>query len=547
MIPTSIAQVVTGRRLICTLLILASSLLYADQAVLARSSERSLAPNTRSDECTIVTVAKKASADGSVMTSHTCDSHRTRSWFDIVPAKTYKKGSMATMVLRTDCDSLAMPSYIYVPIGEIPQVERTHGFINTAYPCMNDQQLAIGESTFGGRHTLRSEKGLIDCEQLVNLMVQRCTTAREAIKLAGELTEKYGWNDEGECLSVVDPNEAWHFEIVGPGGGNIGSIWAAQRVPDDHVCVNANASRIREVDLDNPDYFMASKNLTKVAQDSSWWNPSQGPFQFCYAYDPEGRDSFAARRREWRVFDLVAPSLHLLPNAENYPFSVKPDTLVTLDKMVRIFHDYYEGTDFNFIKDITWVNDKGVTEISPLANPFMPYDMNKVFKINGGWGWLGERTIARWYTMYATITQSRDWLPNEVGGVVWMAVDNVATSIYVPIYCSVTDVAKPYKTPGRVNGYTHDSGWWAFNRLGTLTAHRWGDMRWDVAAVWGPLQKELFHNQAAVEAEAQRLLEKDPKKARKYLTDYGIKWGDKVVARAWKLGDELWTKYDEQF
>lgn len=501
----------------------------------------------RPDGCTTIMVGKKASADSSVITSHTCDSHRTRSWLNIVPAKKHKKGSTATMVKRTKNDSLAMPTYKHIPVGEIPQVERTHGFINTAYPCMNDHQLAIGESTFGGRKSLHSDSGLIDCQQLVRLMIERCTTAREAIQLAGKLTKEYGWSDEGECLTIADKKEAWLLEIVGPGKGNLGSIWAAQRVPDDHVTVNANGSRIRQIDLDNPEYFMASENVFQVAQDSGWWNPTDGPFEFCYAYDPEGRGSFAARRREWRVLSLVAPSLNLHPNAENFPFSVKPDTLVTLSKMVEIFQDYFEGTDFNFIKNITWVNKEGKAEISPLANPFMPYDMNPLFKINGGWGWRGERPIARWYTMYATITQSRDWLPDEVGGVVWLAFDNVATSIYTPIYCSVTDLPKPFKTPGRVNGFTRESAWWAFNRLGTLTAQRWGDMRHDVTKVWQPMQEELFANQSKVEEEALSLLLKNKQKAQTYLTNYIMEWGNKVVERAWKLGDELWTKYDEKF
>jgi dipeptidase len=512
--------------------------------------DRALAAPTvesRGDACTVVTVGKLASADGSVMTSHTCDSHRTRSWLDIMPAMTYKAGATTTLVKRTEIDSLAMPVYGAAPTGDIPQVARAHGFINTAYPCMNDVQLAIGESTFGGRPSLRTERGMIECEVLVRLLMERCTTAREAIRTAGELLAKYGWIDEGEMLSICDTKEAWHLEIVGPGKGNLGAIWAAQRVPDHHVTVNANGSRIRQIDLKNPDYYMASENVFTVAQDSGWWSPAGGPFEFCYAYDPMGRTSAAATRREWRVLSLVAPSLKLDPESENFPFSVKPDTLVTLDKMVRIFQDYYEGTDYNFIKDLTWVNEKGVTEISPLANPFMPYDMNKMLRINGGWGWRGERTIARWYTMYATITQSRDWLPAEVGGVVWLAFDNVATSIYVPLYCSITDVAQSYKTPGRTGGFRRDCAWWAFNHLGTLAAQRWGDMRHDVAAVWVPMQRELFANQANVEKEALRLLEKDKKQARKYLTDYSVNWGDKVVARAWRLGEELWTKYDEKF
>lgn len=502
------------------------------------------------DGCTSIMVGKKASADGSVTTSHTCDSHRTRAWIDIVPAKKHKAGTQAEMVKRVKDEDQAMPAYKHPKVGEIPQVKHTHGFINTAYPAMNNQQLAVGESTFGGRKSLFSENGLIDCQQLNTLMLERCTTAREAIKMAGELTKKYGWIDEGECLTIADKNEVWAFEIVGPGKDKTGSIWAAQRVPDDHVYVNANASRIRQIDLKNTDYFMASDNVFKVAQDSGWWNPENGPFEFCYAYNPEGRTSMAARRREWRVFDMVTPSLKLHPNDENYPFSVKPDTLVTLPKLVEIFKDFYEGTDFNFVKDITWTNKEGKTEISPMANPFMPYDMNKIFKINGGWGWRGERTIARWYTMYATITQSRDWLPDEVGGVVWLAMDNVASSIYIPVYCSVTDMPKPYKVHARKTGYTRESAWWAFNRLGTLAAQRWGDMRHDLDVVWIPMQNEIFAKQAEVEKEAQQMLmgkRKDSKRAAKYLTKYTMEWGNKVVDQALKLGDGLWTKYDEKF
>ncbi len=499
------------------------------------------------DGCTSITVGKAATADGSVITSHTDDSHRTRSWLDVAPAQTYQSGATATMVQRVNNDSLDMPAYKHVPVGKIPQVKSTYAYINTAYPCLNEKQLAVGESTFGGRETLKSDSGLIDCQQLVHLMMQRTASAREAIKMAGELTAKYGWNDYGECLTIADPKEVWHFEIVGPGKDQVGAIWAAQRVPDDEVAVNANASRIRQIDLDNPDYFMASENVYKVARDSGWWNPDNGAFEFCYAYAPEGRTSFAARRREWRVLDLVAPSLHLDPNSENYPFSVKPDTLVTMEKLVRIFKDYYEGTDFNFVKNITWANEDGKVELSPFANPFMPYDMNYIFDINGGWGWRGERPIARWYTMYATIIQVRDWLPDEIGGVVWLAWDNVATSIYTPMYCSITEVPKAFKTPGRVNGFTRESAWWAFNRASTLAAQRWGDMRHDVDAVWNPWQQELFDNQEKVEARALKMYRNNPQEAVQYLTNYSNNWGKKVVKRAWRLGDELWTKYDEKF
>jgi dipeptidase len=178
----------------------------------------------------------------------------------------------------------------------------------------------------------------------------------------------------------------------------------------------------------------------------------------------------------------------------------------------------------------------------------MPYDGNKLHKINGGWGWRGERTIARWYTMYATIIQCRNWLPNEIGGVVWLAMDNVATSIYVPVYCSVYDLPQAYKTPGRPNGYSTESAWWAFNRLGTLTAQRWGEMRYDVDAVWNPWQKQLFDRQAEIEKQALELYKPNkPEKTREFLTNYTDEWGNKVVSKAWKLGDFIWTKYDEKF
>jgi dipeptidase len=507
--------------------------------------------------CTSITVGKDASADGSVITSHTDDSHRTRSWMDIQPAKNYKPGEKVPMYKRSADDTKAMPAYKHEKIGEIPQVEHTYQYINSAYPCMNEKQLGIGESTFGGREELRSDEGLIDCQRLCQLMVERCSTARQAIQMADELTKKYGWNDYGECLTIADPKEVWHFEIVGPGKGKTGAVWVAQRVPDDHIAVNVNASTIKEIDLSKPDYFMASANIYEVAKENGWWNDDE-TFRFCYAYAPESRNAMGSRRREWRIFDLLAPSLNFDPNAQDYPFSVKPDKKVTLEDLVMVFKDYYEGTPYDMTRNIKATDENGKTIISPLANPFMPYDQLEISNVSGGWysvdeetgdiSFLGERTIARWYTMYATIIQCRDWLPNEIGGVVWLAQDNVATSVYVPVYCSVTDLPKSYKTPGRVNGFTRESAWWAFNRMGTLAAQRWGDMRHDVDAVWNPIQKELFNNQQKIEEEALHLYkENDPQKTIKYLNQYSNGWANKVVDEAWKLGDFLWTKYDEKF
>jgi len=509
------------------------------------------------DGCTSITVGKDATADGSVITSHTDDSHRTRSWMDIESSRDHDSDATVPMYKRMNDSTQAMPAYKHERIGEIPQVEHTNRYLNTAYPSMNEHQLAIGESTFGGRDELQSDEGLIDCQRLCQLMLERTSNAREAIKLAGRLTKKYGWNDYGECLTIADEDEVWHFEIVGPGKGKVGSIWAAQRVPDDHVSVNANASRIRQINLDDSDHFMASENVKKVAREKGWWDEEEEPFEFCYAYAPDSRKSVAARRREWRVFDLMAPSLELSPTSENYPFSVKPDEKVELSDLVDVFKDYYQGTPYDMRRNTTWENEDGEQEISPLANPFMPYDQLAIEDVSGGWyhvneetgdiRFLGERTIARWYTMYGTIIQCRSWLPDEVGGVVWLAQDNIATSIYIPIFAGTTQLPESYSTPGRTNGFTRKSAWWAFNRLGTLTAQRWGDMHKDVDAVWDPWQKKLFEQQSEIDQKAQKLYNQDPQKAREFLTNYTNKWGNKVVEKAWNLGDKLWTKYDEQF
>lgn len=495
--------------------------------------------------CTTITLGKDATADGSVITSHTCDSRRTEGCLNIMPFKSYNENDVAIMTKRTNNNSTAMTSYDFVPVGEIPQEKFTYGYINTPYPCMNEHQLAIGESTFGGRNTLKSNDGLIDCTQLVRLMLERATTARDAIKLAGELTKQYGYIDAGECLTIADKNEVWHLEILGPGKGNKGSIWVAQRVPDGHISVNANASRIRKIDLSNPDYFMASENVFQVAIDSGWWNPDNGEFEFCYAY--ADRNSIACRRREWRVFDLVAPSLKLNPESENYPFSVKPDTLVTLEKLISIFQDYYEGTDYDIRKNLTVTDDSGKTIMSPMANPFMTWDERKMLKINGGWGWRGERSIAVPFTMYATITQSRNWLPDEVGGVVWFAFDNVATSIYIPLYCSIKDVAESYKTPARKNGFTTESAWWGFNRLSNLAAQRWGDMKKDIEQLWKPIQKDLITQQKEIDTKALELLKINPELTKDYLTKIAIDLGNQIHKLAWEFGNHLWTKYDGLF
>jgi dipeptidase len=498
--------------------------------------------------CTSIMVGRKASADGSVMTSHTCDSHHTGSEIVVVPRRKHEPGSKRLLTKRREDLSGPMPRYARQPTGSIPEFPETFAYLAPAYAAMNERQLAIGESTFGGREELKSDKGLIDCETLTRLMLERATTARDAIRIGGKLLEEYGWCDEGEALSIADPREVWLMEIVGPGEDAVGAVWAARRVPDDHVSVVANAARIATIDLAKPDFFMASSNVFQVAEDRGWWKPKSGQaFQFCRAYNPDGRTSVACTRREWRALDLLAPSLQLHPNSNAFPFSVKPEVPVGPEKIMEIFRDTFEGTEFDMVKNLTVTDEDGRTVKSPLANPFMPYEMNKLLDINGGWGWRGERPMARWYCMYATVTQSRSWLPDPVGGVLWFGYSNPAMTTYVPIYAGVTDLADDYKTDGRTTGFSRRSAWWAFNRVATLAAHRWGDMRVDVAEVRDPLQEKLLATQEDIAATAAELLAEDPAKGRAYLTRKTHDACHETTQAYWNLGDLLWTKYDEKW
>jgi len=498
--------------------------------------------------CTSIMVGAKASRDGSVMTSHTCDSHQTGSDIHVVPRAKHPKGAEVLMTRREDDRTGPMERYSRKAVGALPQVEETFGYLAPAYAAMSEFQVAIGESTFTGRPELESAKGLIDCETLTRLMLERARTAREAIRLGGELIETYGWIDTGEALTIADPREVWLMVIIGPGKDCVGAVWAAQRVPDDHVSVVANAARIGELRLDAPDFFMASANVAKVAEERGWWDPQSGaPFRFYEAYNPDGRFGFASTRREWRALDLLAPSLKLNPNANIFPFSVKPERPVGPETIMEIFRDTFEGTDFDMVKNITATDAAGKTVKSPLANPFMPYEMNPLFKINGGWGALGERPMARWYCMYATVTQSRAWLPDAAGGIVWFGYANTAMTTYVPLYAGITALPEDFGTDGRTTGFSRRAAWWAFNRVATIAAHRWGDMRKDVAAVRDPMQERFLAEQKEVDEEAARLLAENPAAGRAYLTRKSAEACGAAANAYWNLGDHLWTKYDEKW
>jgi dipeptidase len=490
------------------------------------------------DACTSVIVGKAASIDGSTMTSQSCDSRTDRTWVTIVPHRKHKPGDKALIYMGSK-ETKGPDDPDAVSIGEIPQVPETYAYVNSAYAIMNEKQLAIGETTFGGKSEMKSDEGILDCPELYRLALERASTAREAIRLIDQLTKEYGYNDYGECFTFADPKETWHFEILGPGKGKKGAVWAAVRIPDDHVGVSANACRIREVDIKDTANVMASANVFSLAIEMGFWKPESGkPFEFCYAY--ADRNGMYSRRREWRALSIAAPSLKLDPNAENYPLSVKAERTLSVNDVLDIFRNYYQGTEFDMTNGL-YVKDKdGKLVRSPMANPFMNRDYLELFKING------ERTIACNRATYVQVTQSRSWLPDAVGGVVWFGYDNPVTTPHTPFYCGIESMPKSYMIDGRQK-FRRDCAWWAYRSVGQLCYLRFQEMVKDVEVVWQEIEKKAFENQSEFEKKIVELYKTDPVRAKRQLTEYSHKIADNAVDRYWKLNDELWTKYTYKF
>ncbi len=492
------------------------------------------------DNCTSLLVGRLASADGSTMTSHSCDSGTDRTWMTMEPRRIHPAGSKTKIYLEPKRSKMPNDPE-RLDAGEIPQVAETFGFLNAAYPIMNEVQLAIGETTIGGRRELVSDAGLLDAPELYRLCLERAKTAREAIRVLDDLTRAYGYNDWGECFTFADPMEVWFLEIYGPGKGKKGAVWAAVRIPDDEIGVSANAGRIRKLDLKNKDYVLASANVTAAAVENGWWNPKSGEaFDFTYAYNPGSRGSLGCRRREWRALSLLAPSLKLDPNAENYPFSVKPEKKVTVADLLAIFRDAYDGTPYDMTRGVTTVDREGKTVVSPVAGPYLNADLMGLLKI------VRERTISSPAATYVQITQSRSWLPDPVGGVVWLGYDNPATTPHTPFYCEIARMPDSYMVDGRW-GYKDESAWWTFRKVSKLANLRWQDMSKEIAKVWKPIEDKLFADQAKIEEEAAALFKKNPDEARAFLTAYSVKAAEDAVAAYKQLERDLWTKFNYRF
>ncbi len=498
--------------------------------------------------CTSIMVSRLATTDGSVITAHSCDGNY-RTWVRIEPAQSYPEGATTKIYHGLLHTETPWDKRGVIEQGEIPQVRKTYAYLNTAYPCMNEKQLAIGETTIGGRRELRNTEGMFYIEELQRIALQRCTTAREAIKLIGELVKEYGYSDRGECLTFADPKEAWHFEIFGAGPLEIGAVWAAVRIPDDHVGMSANIPRISEIDLDDPDYYMASDNVFRVAQEMGWWDPESGEsFKFWKAYS--GRKPFSMR--EYFVLNSVAPSLNLDFDAEELPFSVKPDKKLSSRDVMAFYRQTYQGTEWDMTKNLMVKKRRSEEMIlSPVVNPWMSWDfINLINTIKPGTV-NPVRTIAISGCSYSEVLQCRDWLPDEVGGIAWFSFDNPGQSPRIPIFAGVTELPSSFEICAQ-HRFRTDSACWAFRRANRLAQVRWGEAAKYIEEAVSEFEEKAFMDLPMIEKKVKELYGEDPseeslQKAKEYLTKYTNDFSRAAVHKYWELGDLFWGMFGRGF
>ncbi|OPZ63728.1 MAG: Dipeptidase A [Firmicutes bacterium ADurb.Bin506] len=490
--------------------------------------------------CTSIPVSAGASADGCVMTSHTDDSGSDTMHVTVVPAADWPEGSMRKVIRNTDFDPYGQLRNPHTVMGEIPQVPHTYAYFNSSYSFMNEKQVGIGETTVGGRRELTNPNGWFDVVDLQRVALERASTAREAIQIMGSLAEKYGYGIGGECLTVIDPKEAWMFEIWGGGAlwsqgdPEPGAVWVAARIPDGEVGVSCNRSRIGAIDLNDPDHFMASPNVYTLAQEMGWWDPASGEeFKVYETYGYKAPSAYNSRR-EWRVLSLLAPSLNLDPEAERYPFSVKPDKPVTPQDIMRINRDHYEGTEYDLTVGLA-AGPFGTPNRYPTASSANP---------QGSAGW--ERAISMFRAVYSTVLVAREWLPDAIGGLAWFGYDAPHSTCYIPLYCNVAYLPESFAKGMRGGSYdvfSRESAYWAFNFVSNFADLKYSYMIKDIEAVRDPLEAEFFALQPAVEKAALALYQTNPEAAKTFLTTYTNNQANRVVDAYWKLASQLAGRY----
>ncbi len=508
--------------------------------------------------CTSIMVGKKASTDGSVITSHTCDG-RYRTWMTMEPARDYKSGERHTVRKGTMHTAFRNDTTGVKVAGTIPQVRHTYAYLNTAYPCLNEKQLAIGETTFGGPDIMQNKNGMFLIEELERVALMRCDNARDAIRLIGNLVKEYGYGDGGECITIADKNEVWQMEILGEGPDKIGGVWVAQRVPDNAVAVSANIPRIGKLQRNNKEYFMCSDNIEEVARKLNLWDGT-GDFVWWKSFNASYANGKNFREREFFILNALAPSLGLSMDMDELPFSVVPDQNVDATDVMQLLRSTYEGTDMDMCRNIKMVANRrhkdGTqykdTIISPLANPWMGGNMQNTLNYLKPGTVDFKRTVSVAWCSYSFVAQLRDWLPDEVGGVCWVAVDNPGQSPRVPIFCGNSRLPKAYELCGHKQ-YNDNAVLWQFRKANKLATVAWQRTRDDMMKAVLDNERDAFKGLAELESSVKSLKAREDEdfnpanQIANLLNDYTYRVYDKAAYDWRQLEAKFWQMFGSGF
>lgn len=505
--------------------------------------------------CTNFLVTKGASADGSTMISYAADSHIRYGELYYSPARHWPAGSMVTIYDRGTAK----------PLGQIPQIEYTYQTIG----FMNEHQLALGETTFGGRNELVDTTGIMDYAALMFITLQRAKTAREAIKVIAELVEKYGYASSGESFSIGDKNEVWIMEIIGKGTEwqvdkktkektNIrkGAVWVAVRIPDGYISAHANHARITTIPFENTEKCISTKNIEKIfnpevevayahdvvsfAREKKYFNGNDNEFSFSDVYAPLTFD--AARFceiRVWCFFDEFADGMDEhwdyatgKNTGRRMPLYVKPNKKLAPQDLMNAKRNHLQKTDLDMTKDAG-------------AGPFgLPYRWRGLTWKYDGKEYFNERATQTQQTGFSFIAQMRNWLPDPIGGINWFGVDDAGTTVYVPFYCGINRVPKTWSEGyGDILTYKDDAAFWVFNRVAHFAYLFYNRVMPDVQKVQSELEEKFAKYTPAVDAAALKLWESDSTLARDFITDYSCNTGDYVIQRWKELGDFFMVKF----
>ena len=479
--------------------------------------------------CTNFIVGKAASADGSVIVSYSADSYGMYGYLAHFPAAVHPEGTMRD-VYEWDTNKY---------LGQIPEAPVTYNVIGN----MNEWQVTIGETTNGGREECWEGPGVIDYGSLIYIALQRARSAREAVLIMTSLVKEHGYVSEGETFSIADPNEAWIMEMIGKGKEEKGAVWVALRLPDDVICAHANQARVRQFPLDDPENCLYAEDVITFARKKGWYNGADKDFSFADVYNPLTFDGLRfCDARVWSFFNLYAdadmskwlPSAKGDVKAEPIPLYFKPKHKISVQDVQKAMRDHYEGTDLDMTGDL------GAGAWS------MPYRLRPLtYKVDGK-DYFNERTISTFQTGFTFVGQMRSWLPREIGGVLWFGNDDANTSVYTPVYCSITEAPACYSVEaGDAVTFSFESAFWMFNWVSNMVYMRYSMMIDDLRKVQTSLEESFFASQEEVEKETLSIFKANPSAAVAYLTKYSACTADKTMKDWMTLAQKLIVKYND--